>query len=361
MQLARLAAAGLMTLGALQAEEPLRIAIAGLVHGHVDGFLRAAQNRKDVRIVGLCDADRGLHRKYAAKYGLPPEIFYSSVTEMLDASRPEAMAAFSSTFDHPPIVEAAASRKLPVMMEKPLAVSVAHARRIQSAAARSGIPVIVNYETTWYRSHGAIWKLAKEQKALGEIRKVAAMDGHPGPREIGVGPEFLGWLTDPVQNGAGALFDFGCYGANLMTWLMDNARPIAVTATTQRMKPDIYPQVDDEATIVIEYPRAQAIVQASWNWPFSRKDLEVYGQKGQAIATGGGVLRVRMVGEKADQTMPLDELPELERDSLTYLTAVARGKVKPSGLSSLENNLVVTEVLEAARESARRGKRVVLQ
>ena len=61
-----------------------------------------------------------------------------------------------------------------------------------------------------------------------------------GPKEINVQPEFLAWLTDPVKNGAGALFDFGCYGANLMTWLMDNQRPLAVTAIAQTNKPAIY-------------------------------------------------------------------------------------------------------------------------
>ena len=73
--------------------------------------------------------------------------------------------------------------------------------------------------------------------AAGEIRKVMVHAGHRGPKEIGVQPEFLAWLTDPDKNGAGALFDFGCYGANLMTWLMNDARPVSVTAVTQRIKP----------------------------------------------------------------------------------------------------------------------------
>ena len=123
---------------------------------------------------------------------------------------------------------------------------------------------------------------------------MVAMDGHPGPKEIGVQPEFLDWLGDPARNGAGALFDFGCYGANLMTWLMDDAAALSVTAVTQRFKPAIYPRVDDEASIVLEYPSAQGIVQASWNWPFNRKDFEVYGEKGLAIATGGNGLRVAL-------------------------------------------------------------------
>jgi predicted dehydrogenase len=245
------------------------------------------------------------------------------------------------------------------MMEKPLAVNMEQARAIQRAAAGRGIQVIVNYETTWYPSHGAIWGLIKEQGAAGEIRKMVAMDGHEGPKEIGVGPEFLGWLTDPVKNGAGALFDFGCYGANLMTWMMDNQRPLKVTALTQTIKPAIYPRVDDQATVLLEYPKAQGIIQASWNWPFSRKDFEVYGARGYAIATGGDALRVRLAGGQ-EEARTLGALPEDERDSISYLRAVVRGQRKPAGLSSLENNMIGVEILEAARESARSGRTVQL-
>src|SRR4029450_6093504 len=104
-------------------------------------------------------------------------------------------------------------------------------------------------------------------------------------------------LSDPVRNGGGALFDFGCYGANLMTWMMDGRRPLAVTAVTQQFQPGVYPRVDDEATIVLEYPAAQGIIQASWNWPVGRKDFEVYGERGLAIATGGAGRRVALAGE----------------------------------------------------------------
>nr|MDQ3348416.1 Gfo/Idh/MocA family oxidoreductase [Acidobacteriota bacterium] len=186
-----------------------------------------------------------------------------------------------------------------------------------------------------------------------------ALDGHSGPKAINVQPEFLEWLSDPVKNGAGALFDFGCYGANLATWLMDDARPASVTAVTRRFKPETYPRVDDEATILLEYPGAQAIIQASWNWPYNRKDLEVYGVVGRTIATGGNGLRVAL-GKEPDRTVAPDPLPPDEKDSISHLTAVARGARKPNGLSSLENNLIVTEILEAARESARTRQRVTL-
>ena len=200
-------------------------------------------------------------------------------------------------------------------------------------------------------------------KALGEVRKVVVHDGHRGPKEIGVGPEFLAWITDPKLNGGGALFDFGCYGADLMTWLMDGARPETVTAVTQQIKPDVYPRVDDEATIILTYPQAQAIVQASWNWPFDRKDMEVYGQKGYVITVRRDDIRVRLsegAKESREEQIAAKPLPAPYDNSLSYLKAVIVNGMKPDGPSSLDINLTVTEILDAARRSAASGKTIRL-
>jgi predicted dehydrogenase len=134
-----------------------------------------------------------------------------------------------------------------------------------------------------------------------------------------------------------------------------------VTAVTQQIKPEIYPKVDDEATIVLTYPKAQAIVQASWNWPFDRKDMEVYGSTGYVITVKRDDVRVRRAGEKEEQTMAASKVPFPFDDSLTYLRAVVVDGAKPDGLSSLETNVIVTEILDAARESAKTGKTVPIK
>ncbi len=339
-------------------EEPLRVALAGLVHGHASGFFDQFQRRTDLQVVGISEADRQLAAKFAKRYGLQPEIFYSDLAEMLKATHPQAVLAYTDTFDHRRVVEICAQYGVPVMMEKPLAVSLEDAHAIEKAARAGKIQVLVNYETTWYRSNQAVFDLVHEN-AIGEIRKIVVHDGHSGPKEIGVGPEFLAWLTDPKRNGAGALFDFGCYGADLATWLMDGRRPDSVTAVTQQIKPDIYPRVDDEATIILTYPRAQVIVQASWNWPFSRKDMEVYGQKGYAITVGRDALRLRLP-EKVETTAEAKPLQKAKEDSVSYLRAVLLSGLQPEGTSSLETNVIVTEILDAARQSAAAGKTVTL-
>jgi predicted dehydrogenase len=339
---------------------PLRVAIFGLVHGHVHGFLQQSLHSSEIQIVGIAEQDQKLALQYAARYGFEKTLLFPDLEEMLQKTHPQAVLVYTNTYDHRHVVEICARRGVHVMMEKPLAVSLEDALAIEKAAHAGKIQVLVNYETTWYRSNRAAYDLLHE-KALGDLRKVVVHDGHNGPKEINVEPEFLAWLTDPKLNGGGALFDFGCYGADLMTWLMDGQRPETVTAVTQQIKPDVYPRVDDEATIVLTYPKAQAIVQASWNWPFSRKDMEVYGQKGYVITVQRDAVRVRRGGEESqEELVTAKPLPPPYDNSLSYLRAVIVDGVQQDGLSSLETNLTVMEILDAARRSAVSGKTIAL-
>jgi len=337
---------------------PLKVAIIGLVHGHVEGFLQQSLHRHDIQLVGIAESNQQLAADYAKKLDIDPKLLFTSIDDMLERTHPQAALVYSNTRDHRQAVEICARHGVPVMMEKPLAVSSDDARAIETAAHQGHIQVLVNYETTWYSSNRAAYDLV-HQNALGGIRKIVVHDGHNGPKEIGVGPEFLTWLTDPKLNGGGALFDFGCYGADLATWLMDGQRPLTVTAITQHIKPEIYPEVDDEATIVLAYPKAQAILQASWNWPFGRKDMEVYGQSGYVVTVGRDGVRTRRPNE--DKEEPQTTAPPLSApydDSLSYLRAVVVDGLKPEGLSSLETNMIVVEILDAARRSALEGKTV---
>src|SRR6476660_4237043 len=300
--------------------QPLRVAIAGLVHGHVAGFFERSLQRPEIQLVGIAEPDQQLAARYAAQFSLDRKLIFADLEDMLQKTRPQAVLAYTNTFDHRRVVEICARHGVAVMMEKPMAVSAEDAHAIAEAARKGKIQVLVNYETSWYRSNHAAYNMVHD-KSIGDIRKVVVHDGHQGPKEINVQPEFLAWLNDPRLDGGGALYDFGCYGADLMTWLMDGQRPTSVTAVTQQIKPDIYPRVDDEATIVVTYPKAQAIVQASWNWPFSRKDMEVYGQKGYAITVGRDELRVRLP-KKEEKLIEAKRLAAPYEDSVSYLRDV---------------------------------------
>lgn len=337
------------------APAPVRIGVAGLVHGHV-GWILGREDHGDIEIVGIAETDRALVERHAARFGFDMGVVYPSVEEMIEATKPEAVTVFSNTFDHLAITEAAAARGLHVMVEKPLAISLDHAERMKMVADSAGIHLLTNYETTWYPSV----HYAKEAlSSLGDLRKMVVRDGHRGPIEIGVGEEFSSWLLTEEKNGGGAITDFGCYGANLITWFMDGQRPESVTAVTQIFKPDApYGQVDDEATIIVTYPSAQGVIQASWNWPFNRKDMDVYGTEGFVYATNA---TEGVIGLSDTPSRPFEAPARVapHNDPFAFLAAVVRGHTDPEGsLSSLPINMVAVEILDAAVRSAKSGKTV---
>jgi predicted dehydrogenase len=289
-------------------------------------------------------------------------IVYNTMEEMIAATQPEAVCAFGTIYDHLKVVETCAPLGIHVMVEKPLAVSMEHAKKMKALANKHKIHLLTNYETTWYPSNHKAFDFLKSD-SIGSLKKVVVHDGHKGPKEIGVNKEFLDWLTDPVLNGGGALTDFGCYGANLVTWLSNGAKPVSVFAITQTLKPEVYPKVDDEATIVVEYPTMQAIIQASWNWPVARKDMEVYGVRGYFICENRQDVWYRLSEETKEQRLKLEEQTYPYNDPFALFAAVIRKQITLPAydLSSLENNMLVMELLEAAKKSAKTGKRVYLR
>ncbi len=343
---------------AASAQKPIRVCVAGLNHDHAHGILRRYKDGT-VDIVGIAEPNKELWAKYGKLYHIPDSLFFTDLKQMLLLKKPEAVLGYNAVANHRDIVEICAPLHIPVMVEKPLAATLAQAKRIEALANQYHIKVLVNYETTWYPSNRYIYNTV-ESGTIGAVRKMVAHDGHQGPKEIGCSKEFLAWLTDPVLNGAGPINDFGCYGADLMTWMMHGQKPIAVTAIARHYKPQIYPKVEDDATIIVEYPGATGLIEASWNWPFSIKDFEVFGETGylHALDTSHIVSRMRENIKGATTASPL---AAPINDNILYLTAVLRGQLPGTDdLSSLKYNMIVMEILDAAKRSAKEGKRIAL-
>ncbi|MDR1783859.1 MAG: Gfo/Idh/MocA family oxidoreductase [Dysgonamonadaceae bacterium] len=347
----------------INAQTPVRIGIDGLSHDHINGLLRNIDKRTDIQLVGIAESNKELIERLHKQFGFDKSIVYDNLEEMIEKVHPQGVVAFNSIFDHLHTVEVCAPKGVHVMVEKPLAVSPRHAEKMAKLARENKIFLLTNYETSWYPTHYKAYELAVSQEKIGHINKVLVNDGHKGPVEIGCSKEFLAWLTDPVLNGGGAVIDFGCYGANLMTWLMRNEKPVSVTAVLQTIKPAVYPKVDDQATIILKYPDVQAVLQGSWNWPVDRKDMEIYGQDGYVKALNSSDLEFRANRNVPVEREKVTDFPFFTRDAFTYFAAIIRGKIelKPTDLASLENNLIVVEILDAAKRSAKAGKEIKLK
>jgi len=344
---------------------PLKVGVVGLTHTHVH-WIFGSEPRGEIKIVGIVEPNKELAQRYADQYNFSMDKVYDTIEELIDKTNPEAVTAFGTIYEHLNVVEVAAPKGIHVMVEKPLAVSMEHATKMKALAKKHNIHLLTNYETTWYPTNHKAYELTKDENTIGAIRKVVVRDGHKGPKKIGVNEEFLEWLIDPVQNGGGAITDFGCYGANLLTWFMEGKRPNSVTAITQQLQPENNPKVDDESIILLQYDSAVAIIQGSWNWPIGRKDLEIYGLKGAIYADNRHDLRVR-ISEGYDgydeKTMKLEERKAPYDDPFALFAAVIKNEIELEvfNLNSLENNMIVVEILDAARESARLNKTIQLR
>src|SRR3954451_22834616 len=104
---------------------PLRIAVIGMVHNHLHGFMRQLPSHKDIVVVGYAEPNEQVRNKYAKQYKLDPSLLFSDTETMLEKTRPQAVVVYSNTLDHLPAVEACTKHGVHVMMEKPLATTLA--------------------------------------------------------------------------------------------------------------------------------------------------------------------------------------------------------------------------------------------
>jgi predicted dehydrogenase len=139
-------------------------------------------------------------------------------------------------------------------------------------------------------------------------------------------------------------------------------KPVSVFADLKQYKPNVYPKVDDDATIILTYPTMEGVIHASWNWPFNRKDMHVYGTTGYAFLDDAETIRYRLDEKSKEKVkkVPLSEAPF--NDPFTFFAKAIKGEINinPTDLSAPETNLTVVEILEAARKSSKTGKKVKL-
>jgi predicted dehydrogenase len=338
------------------AQEKLKIVLAGLSHDHVNGILDNNKNGNAI-IVGIAEADQQLCNRMKATYQLPDSLFYKDLASALKYRHPDIVMIYDAPTTHLPYIEICMPLHIPVMVEKPLCFSYAEALKIAALSKKYKTKVFTNFVSNWYTSNEEVFKRVNDNNELGPIQKMVMHGGHRGPIEIGCSKDFAAWLTDPAKNGGGAITDFGCYGATIFTHLMKGKAPLSVFAVTRHLKPKVYPKVDDDATIVLEYEGTTGIIEASWSWPYTIMDIEVYGKDKYLHAIDPGTLQSKT--EKSANMEMISSFPY--KNELEYLTAVIKNAAPDDNpLLSLERNLLVVRILDAARQSVKEGRKIIL-
>jgi predicted dehydrogenase len=215
----------------------------------------------------------------------------------------------------------------------------------------------VNYWNAWVAPSHELFRRVKDGQ-VGAVQKIIVQYGHAGPKEIGVSEYFADWLYDPVKNGGGAIIDFGCYGAEWALWL--KGRPKGVIATAQKLKVEQRNKVDDDSTIVLDYPDATVIIEASWDWPYGMGQVQVFGPKGSLLATPDELFYRSANDDRTNvalegQRISLNPVPRETSNPISYFIDRIRHDRPIEDPLSTKLNVQVMEILDAARESVRTG------
>jgi predicted dehydrogenase len=341
---------------------PLReykIAFIGLRHHTTWTYLdRIVQGKAGaVKLVGIAETEAELIGE-ARRRGVTDVPVYADYNKMLDETRPDIVWGFLENNRHLEVMQACAPRKIHVIYQKPLSATYRDALAIRDLARKHGVQVMVNYSLAFYPTIFAA-KARADAGEIGPIWRMHGRMGHGGPRFRDLATErfFTRWVTDPVQNGAGALMDFGSYNAMWALWY--KGRPESVYASANHLRPETFPKVEDTAVMVLSYKDGVGIFESSWNFPRSFEELEVFGRGGSLLTTGNeGV--VMQKGTEPGVKIEVPALgPEMAGPIQYFIHCLESGK-PVEGPVSLDLNVGVIEIIEAARKSVETGTAVPL-
>lgn len=337
--------------------ESLRVGILGLTHDHIWGNLNQLNESSRGHLVAAADPNEELLVKIRNEYGCPDT--FRSAEEMLRKTELDAVYVYADNATGAELAVKAASAGLHVMVEKPMASTLAGAVSMLAAARSGGVLLMVNWPFAWWPGLQKAMAMV-EDGAIGRLTGTKYRSAHAGPKELGCTPYFYSWLHDPQLNGAGALMDYCCYGCALARHLL--GVPSRVQGVAGHLNKD-YVIVDDNAVIVMQWPRSMAIAEGSWVQigHLTSYVAVLYGTEGTIVIERGGG-RVVLANEEHEDGIAVDvsQPPEFMQNATEYfLSRIAEG-LPVEGLCSAEVGRDTQEILEAGLLSAARGEAVSL-
>ncbi len=329
-----------------------RLGVAALVHDHVWGELRHWQNQPNVEIVAAGDVNAELRERIQQKHGVART--YDSWQEMIEREGDDLDIVLGASENnvHADIVEASAKKNLHVVVEKPMAATLAQAERMVKAASNANVRLLVNWPTAW----SATWQEMERRILVGDIgdlRYFKYRSAHNGPKEIGCDPFFYEWLYDGEKNGAGAFMDYCCYGAAMCARLL--GLPESVIGMRAVLAKD-YPLPDDNAVIAFRYKHAFGVCEASWTQVtgYATANPVAYGSEGALSVQGDKVLLLRP--GKATETITPAPTQTPRRSAAEYLIHCLETGEPLDGVCAPNVSRDAQEILEAGLRAADTGQ-----
>jgi myo-inositol 2-dehydrogenase/D-chiro-inositol 1-dehydrogenase len=328
---------------------------------HMESYARFVP---DAEVAAIYSRDAGRAAAFANRHGIARS--YADLDRMLAEAECDVVDICLPNFLHAQVAIAAARRGKHVIVEKPLAVTLEQADAMIAACRESGTYLMYAEELCFAPKYERVRRLI-EEGAIGSIYMLKQGEKHSGPHS--------GWFWDVDRSGGGVLMDMGCHAVGWFRWMLGRRPEIkSVYATLSTVLHKERTRGEDNSLMVIEFADGViGVAENSWAKLGGMDDrIEVYGTEGVTYAdlfTGNSALTYSENGygyamEKAGTTKGWtftifeEAFNQGYPQELHHFIECVKTGAKPWVTG--EDGRAVLEVLYAAYESARAGRKVEL-
>lgn len=318
----------------------------------------AIEGLENGRLYGVFDNSAARAEKFAAEHGCRA---FKTMDELLSCKDVDIVNVCVPSGLHAEIAVAALRAKKHVVVEKPMAITKEQIAAIIEAAERNDVKVAV---ITQYRFTPATQKV---KKALdeGKLGKILLADFSGKYYRSAEYYASAIWRGTMAMDGGGALMNQGIHGIDVIQYLLGGVQ--SVQAMCRTLRHDI--EVEDSAYLLVEYKNGaigciHGTTTASPGYP---RRIEISGTKGSIVLEEDSIIRWDVEGDdepigKRTVNSGADPMAlNFGYHRLQLADLIAAIEENRSPLVDVYEGKKPVEIILAAYESSRTGKKIVLE
>ncbi len=353
----------------------MKIAGINFDHFHMGDLLRMAHEHPRAEIVGICDETPERMQTAASNFAIPPDRIFTDFRQCLEYTKPDIAILCPATARHAEYVEKVAPFGVHILIEKPMAASLADADAMIRAMEATGKTLVINWPLAWYPTHRTAKRLIDEG-VIGDVIEVHYYDGNRGP---------LYHVADKVEvsdaeverqkphswfykraSGGGSLLDYLGYGVTLGTWFHNGRAPIEVTTVVD--EPNGL-EVDEHSVTVARYECGLSKYETRWGaftdpWthqPQPKCGFVIVGSEGTISSYDfEPVVCLQTKEHPAPKNVPVDALRPPRQNPIQYLIHCLETGEPVAGPLSPRLSRIGQQIVDTAVISAREKRTVRL-
>jgi predicted dehydrogenase len=345
-------------------------------HFHMGDLLRMAHEHPHAEIAAICDEEPARMQEAARNFSVPAGRIFTDYRRCLEQTRPDIAILCPAPARHAEYVEKVAPFGVHILIEKPMADSLAGADAMIRAVKTAGKALAVNWPLAWYPAHRTAKRLIDEGM-IGEVIEVHFYDGNRGPLyhvadKIEVSEEEVrrrkpdSWFYKRASGG-GSLRDYLGYGVTLGTWFHEGRSPIEITTVVDE---PAGLEVDEHSITIARYEAGLSKFETRWGTFTDPWTHQPQPKCGFVIVGGEGTISsydfeksvgVQTKSDRAGKDIPVDTLAAPHRNPVEHLIHHLETGAPLLGPLTAEMSRIGQQIVDAAIVSAREKRTVKLE